>query len=504
MNVLVATATGMAFGLAALRWLRVSQREHYIVGWCTRFAARWWTSRWENVVGGIAAVVSAVAAMARPPAGFVTAALAAAGPIGLGLRGRTSPLRWTPRLYRLASMTAIVYAACTLVGFVAGVGPRAAVVAALLAPILVDVAAALDRPLERRLSEGFVRRARDRLRTVAPTVVAITGSYGKTTTKQYVRHILSGARSVVASPASFNNRLGLARAINDHLTPGTDVFVAEMGAYGEDEIAALTEWIRPDVSVITAVGPMHLERFGSVEAIARAKAEIVDGARAVVINADSPLIHRAVGSLHRDVRVVRCSLEDPKADVYVRTSDGALVVQAGGEPLAEVEGDLFAMNVACAVGVALELDVPREVIARRLAGLPSPGHRRQVAQSPRGVTVIDDTYNANPTGAAAALDLLARAARDGGRRVVVTPGMVELGREQAAHNRAFAERAARTATDVVVVGRTNRRALVAGSTGGPARVEVLNTRDQAVEWIRKNLGSGDAVLYENDLPDHYP
>jgi UDP-N-acetylmuramoyl-tripeptide--D-alanyl-D-alanine ligase len=249
---------------------------------------------------------------------------------------------------------------------------------------------------------------------------------------------------------------------------------------------------------------MHLERFGSLESIARAKAEIVDGAKAVVVNADQPLIRETVARMVADARVVRCSLEDRDADVYVRTAASSMAIHANGKLLAEIDPGGFPMNVACAVAVALEIGLPREIVARRLPGLPTAEHRRQVAHTSRGVTVIDDTYNANPSGASAALELLARTAGDGARRVLVTPGMVELGTEQDRENRAFAEQAARTVTHLVVVGRTNRRALLAGSAGGEVRVEVVEHRDAAVAWVRNNLGSGDAVLYENDLPDHYP
>ena len=503
MNVLVLFASGLAFALAALRWLRVSQREHYIPWSAARFSGRWWSCRPENVVLVVAAAAGTVACWFVPLAGFVTAAAVALGPLGLALRGRTSRLRWTPRLSRLAAATAALYVAsdvaCILTGSVGY-----AVALTLFAPAVVDVAALVLWPVERRVSEGFVRRARERLAAVGPAVVAITGSYGKTTTKEHVRHIVSGARSVVASPASFNNRLGLARAINDHLTPGTEVFVAEMGTYGPGEITEMVNWIRPTVSVFTALGPVHLERFGSLEAIASAKAEIVDGAASVAINADEPLIERAVSRAAGATHVIRCSLVDRAADVHVDAGNGSMAVTADGELLAELDGELFPINVACAVGAALALGLPKEVVARRLSSLPSPGHRRQVAQSARGVTVIDDTYNANPAGAAAALELLARTARDGARRAVITPGMVELGTEQDGANREFAQRAARLATDLVVVGRTNRRALLAGSDGGSARVRVVDHRDQAVAWVRRNLNSGDAVLYENDLPDHYP
>ena len=122
-----------------------------------------------------------------------------------------------------------------------------------------------------------------------------------------------------------------------------------------------------------------------------------------------------------------------------------------------------------------------------------------------GFTILDDTYNSNPAGAEAALHRLGRLARPGGRCVVVTPGMVELGDRQAAANGHFASMAAAQASHLVVVGHTNRPALVAGArAGGGAEVVTVETRPQAVEWVRSHLHEGDAVLYENDLPDHFP
>ena len=157
---------------------------------------------------------------------------------------------------------------------VLGLAAPLAVLAAVIVPVAVDLACAVTSPLERRLSEHFVRQAAERLRRVAPTVVGITGSYGKTSTKGHVAHLLRPARTVVASPASFNNRAGLARAINEHLSDGTEVFVAEMGTYGPGEIAALCRWCPPEIAVITAIGPVHLERFGSEDRIVEAKSEI--------------------------------------------------------------------------------------------------------------------------------------------------------------------------------------------------------------------------------------
>src|ERR1019366_4571845 len=144
----------------------------------------------------------------------------------------------------------------------------------------------LLRPVEARLSKRFVDEASKRLIAVDPKVVAITGSYGKTSTKGYVAHLLSGRFRVLATPRSFNNQAGLARTVNELLLPGTEVFIAEMGTYGVGEIASMVEWVRPDVSVLTAIGPVHLERFETLETTLRAKSEIAEDAEVVVVNID--------------------------------------------------------------------------------------------------------------------------------------------------------------------------------------------------------------------------
>ncbi|HET7488927.1 MAG TPA: UDP-N-acetylmuramoyl-tripeptide--D-alanyl-D-alanine ligase [Acidimicrobiales bacterium] len=499
----VATGAGLAAAaLAGVRWLRVAQREHYLPGSATRFALRWWRLG-ANRVLAVAVVLGIVLSPWSPLSAVVACGAVAAGPFGLSLRGRTSKLAWTRRLRTLAAVWAVLELVIVGVGLAAGAGPTVAVLSAALTPVLVDAALALTAPVERRLVQPFVERATRRLEEIHPTVVAITGSYGKTTTKGYVAHLLSATKSVVATPASFNNRAGLARAVNEHLTPGTEVFVAEMGTYGPGEIAELCSWCPPDVSVITAIGPVHLERMGSEENIAAAKAEILEKAWLAVLNVDYPLLaaladkRAAAGQ-----RVLRCS-GSGEHGADVRVVDGE--VRAGGRALGRLPGPaVHAGNAACAVAVALELGVPDELLAGRLATLPTAEHRLSVATSAKGAQVLDDTYNANPAGAASALAALARHGEPDHRRVVVTPGMVELGSRQHEENARFARAAAGVATHLVVVGHTNRPALLEGAGSGGAEVVAVETREQAVAWVREHLSEGDAVLYENDLPDHFP
>ena len=494
---------GAASVPAGLRWLRIAQREHYLPPAVSRFSVRWWTAGYPNLALAAAAIIAAAAEWWWSGAALVAVAIEGHGPPGLGMRGVTSPLVWTNRLVRVATTTALLMAA--VLAWSAAAGRAGLAAAALVAmPAMVDVALAINLPLERALSNKWVTEAAGRIKRVAPRVVAITGSYGKTSTKLYLAHLLEGRVRVVASPASFNNRLGLARAINERLSPGTEVFIAEMGTYGPGEIAEMCTWIPPEVAVITAIGPVHLERMRTEERILAAKKEILAEDAVAVLGIDHPGLSQLAESESRaGRRVIRCSGAGRPCAVDVDPGSGKVKVE--GRPIGEVDLRIHhPLNVAAAVGAVLALGGNPDEIAPRLGTLPSPDHRLATVVNERGVTVMDDTFNANPEGARAALGRLAERSSPGGKRVVVTPGLVEMGPRRRLENRALGEAAAEAGTHLLVVGRTNRRALLEGARGGEARVLVLDNRLQAVRWARANLERGDTILYENDLPDHYP
>ncbi len=510
----VATAAGaIGFAAALLRWLRVAQREHYLAGSATKFARRWWCSTNANVALISVAAFAAVTAFMWPVAGLVPAAVAVVAPLGLGLRGRTSRLAWTRRLRTSAAVAvAIAIALVLVVGLLLDRVAAVTTATGILAPLVVDAALLLVAPLEQRLARRHTSRAAAMLERISPLVVAITGSYGKTTTKQYARHLMSGTRRVVASPASFNNAPGLSRAITEQLAPGTEVFIAEMGTYGRGEIAALCEWVKPAVGVITAIGPVHLERMKSLDAIVAAKSEIFECVETAILNVDAYGL-QAVADANRlaGKQVLACSAEPESAiddavpvDVRVVRDEGRLLVDAGNGCRAAIESQAQPTNVACAIAIALSVDVPWSDIASRLDDLPRPEHRQELAVAASGVHVIDNTFSSNPASAESSLSLLAFTGDVDARRVVVTPGMVELGRSQYHENERFGSRACLVANDIVVVGRTNRDALLAGAAGGLASVHTVANREEAVAWVRSALGPGDVVLYENDLPDHHP
>ena len=499
----VIVACGLAAIPAGLPWLRTAQREHYLPLSVTRFSLRWGMARVANMGLGTLAAVAAAGEWFWVGPGLLTAAIKAVGPIGLGLRGSTSPLIWTKRLIRAAVTTSVLMGGALVLAAITG----QTVIAAgslMIIPMLVDLALAINSPLERALGEKWVNKATRRLAEVSPRVVAITGSYGKTSTKLYLAHLLAGSWRVVASPASFNNRMGLARAINERLTPGTEVFVAEMGTYGPGEIAELCSWIPPDVAVITAIGPVHLERMRTEDRIIACKSEILTAGATAVIGVDHPGLSRLAETEEQAGRKVkRCSGQGGPCEVGVNPRSGEVNVE--GKLIGKVDLQFHhPLNVAAALGAVIALGIDADEVADRLDSLPFPDHRLATIVNERGVTILDDTFNANPAGARAALQRLAQHSSPGGKKVVVTPGLVEMGPRRRLENRALGEAAAEAATHLLVVGRTNRQALLEGAKGRNAHVLVLENREQAVRWARANLDWGDTILYENDLPDHYP
>ena len=331
-------------------------------------------------------------------------------------------------------------------------------------------------------------------------MIAVTGSWGKTSTKNHIRDLLSGAAAVAASPASFNNTAGLSLTINDHMPDGAEVLVVEMGMYRPGEIKEMCSWVRPDVAVITAVGPMHLERAGSMERIAAAKAEILEQARTAVLWVDDPRLDELSRSAPAPT-VMRVGATGPDLDVEVAEANNEMIVRVGGSEIARLGADagVHPANVGCAVAAALAYGTAPGRIAPRLAALGPPQHRATASRSPAGVLVVDDTFNSNPAGALRAVEDLAR--RAPGRRAVVTPGMVELGSEQRRANAELARAVVASGAELVIVGRTNRRALLEGAGGEAVS---MPDRPAARDWVREHLGEGDGVLWENDLPDHYP
>lgn len=391
-----------------------------------------------------------------------------------------------------------------------------------LTPLILPLANLIMYPVEAGFRTMFIRRARHTLHKAGPVVIGITGSYGKTSTKEYLAHILNGRYRVLATPKSYNTLMGVCLVINSDLASGEtyDYFIVEMGAYVEGEIRRICELTRPQISILTSVGPQHLERFGSIEATARAKYEIIealppDGVG--VFNWDNHYVRTLYEKGYPENRIaVTWENADHATKLHFlarnirQTVDGlefdVIDTQASEQQrfTTHLLGQHNVTNILLAAAVARRLGMSLTEVAVRVASLEPAEHRLQRKVLPGGITVIDDAYSANPVGAQNVLDVLAL--HHNGRRVLITPGIVELGPLQDQENHKLGLRAAQVCTDIVLVGIEQTRPIQKGVREAgfdDDHLWVFDTRDEAIAWFNRELKEGDTVLFLNDLPDTY-
>jgi UDP-N-acetylmuramoyl-tripeptide--D-alanyl-D-alanine ligase len=375
----------------------------------------------------------------------------------------------------------------------AGQAGRAGAVAVLgsrptLLPTVVvkDAQAALQA-----LAAHVVARLRDGL-----TVAGVTGSRGKTSTKDLLAAVLSTAAPAIATIGSLNNELGVPLTML-RADAATRFLVLEMGARRIGDIAALTGLVAPDIAVVTNVGQAHLGHFGSRKAIARAKGELVQGLApggTAVLNADDPRVV-AMRSLtdgpvltsgraeHADVRVTGLAL-----DRLARPSFTLRTAGASASVALPLVGAHQALNASAAAAAGLAAGVPLDVAAAALATASVSKWRLELRGLAGGAVLLNDSFNADPDSARAALDALA--AIEGGRRIAVLGEMLELGDDSEAEHRAVGEYAASRADVVVAVGGAARPI----ADGAGERAVALADNDAAVDWLRGHLAAGEVVL----------
>jgi UDP-N-acetylmuramoyl-tripeptide--D-alanyl-D-alanine ligase len=363
-------------------------------------------------------------------------------------------------------------------------------------PVVVEVADTL------RALQDLARAVR---RASGARVVAITGSAGKTTTKDAIAAVLGARYRVVKNRGNLNNHLGLPISLVE-LRTAPDVAVMELGMNHAGEIRVLVDIARPDVRVWTNVGDAHIGFFGSREAIADAKGEILEQADAdtlLVCNADDPLVMARVAAFpgrivtfgvseRADVRAV--SVEDRG----VAGTEAEVVTPAGALRLTlALPGRGHLLNALAAAAVGVELQVPLADVAHRLARLTAGDHRGAVLTAASGATVIDDSYNSSPSALARSLDVLA-ASRPEGRRIAVLGEMLELGDQTLALHEASGRAAAAAGLDLLIAvgGAPAARLAEAAIAAGLPRAVVTHvaTSAEAAALVGAAAGRGDLIL----------
>lgn len=404
-----------------------------------------------------------------------------------------------------------------------------------LVAINLTIANVLIYPLERTINESYLISARNRIKKLHPKVIAITGSYGKTSTKYILNTILSQKFNVLMTPDSYNTPMGICKVIRGQLEPEHEIFIVEMGAYKRGEIRDLCKLVYPEIGILTAIGAQHLERFKSIDNIASTKYELIESLPQngiAVFNdddeicsslADKTKIKAVRYGIDRNVIAspVEARPEDQggkkKSDDEVKltarniqsTNEGlTFTVESSSGEIEQFKTKLLGRsnvyNILAATAVALECGITLDEVSRATTILEPIPHRLQLIPGAGGVTVIDDGFNANPVGARAALEVLGSFAR--GRKILVTPGLVELGEIEFEQNKIFGAEAAKVSDFVILVGPKRTESILEGlrnSSFPEENITVVESLATATERLQQIVKTGDVVLFENDLPDTY-
>ncbi|MGN1104499.1 MAG: Mur ligase family protein [Candidatus Coproplasma sp.] len=350
---------------------------------------------------------------------------------------------------------------------------------------------------EKPIGAHYIKKAKAKIEESKPLVIGITGSYGKTSAKNILAAMLSVKYQVVTTPASYNTPLGIAKAVNDQTITENCVFIAEMGARNKGDIAKLTSICTPDYALITGVCPQHLESFKSIENVIATKAEIIPATkRTCYIAADAFEKFTDFGG------DIRCC--EGESDVVAGEGGTEFTLTLGGESRRVkccLLGEHSAYNIGLCACLAYELGVSLNDIALTISHLPYVEHRLQLIQS-NGINIIDDGYNSNPVGAKSAVNTLRLFS---GNKIVVTPGLVELGvLEQQANEELGASLVG--LDHVILVGETLVKAVEKGykaNGGDMAKLTQVADLASAQDKLKGILQKGDTVLFLNDLPSQY-
>jgi UDP-N-acetylmuramoyl-tripeptide--D-alanyl-D-alanine ligase len=503
-------AAGAFLWRRGLTYLHIFQQEEYDG---RRFL------RWLLATGSVDRIVTAplaVLGIAELAAGRSWAfQLAAAAALGWGAWRERDPRREAKKklvlTQRARRILGVALALAALPALAAALSLCLVWVLAVQAvPLCLVAANLLLRPVEEAVQQRYLREAQAKLARLKPTVVAVTGSFGKTSVKHILGHVLEIAAPTLITPGSVNTPMGVSRIIRERLEERHRFFVVEMGAYGPGSIARLCRLAPPDLGVITAVGLAHYERFRSLDTVARTKFELAEAAAArggKIVVAEAAMTQapaRDFAARHPEALVlctigaVRQEREGVVAELEWRGARYAL--------RAPLYGLHHGTNIALAFIAAVLLGLSPELALTALRSTPQIPHRLEVKRQAEGWTLIDDSYNANPVGFAGALGVLDLLRGAGGRRVLVTPGMVELGAAHEEEHRRLGALAAQHVDVLLPVCPERIPSFVSGfKDGAPTGAEIVPCRSlaAAMAWLGPRLAAADAVLLENDLPDLY-
>lgn len=378
--------------------------------------------------------------------------------------------------------------------------------------ILIWLANIINIPVEKQVFYHFKRQAVKKLKDMKNMKkIGITGSYGKTSSKNIITDILNVKFNATPTPKSFNTTYGLITSINNHLDKFTDIFVAEMGAFRIGEIKELCDLVKPDYGILTTIGVAHLETFGSRENIQKGKFELIEslGTNGVaILNMDDP--YQQSYKLRNDCRIIWIAVDNDKADVIAKniklTEKGTTfdIKFKGDRELYHFETKLLGKpniyNILAGIAVGRDFGLKINELQAGVKRVNSVEHRLELKKM-GDITVIDDAYNSNPVGSKMALDVLNLMP---GKKIVITPGMVDLGDEEDYYNKEFGKFIAEVADEVILIGKEKTKPIYEGLIEmkfKKEKIHVLNDVKVALNLIHQLKEKETFVLLENDLPD---
>lgn len=381
-----------------------------------------------------------------------------------------------------------------------------------LAPVLVLLANLINKPMELSINNGYIKDAKKILSSCPDLkIIGITGSYGKTSVKYYLTTLLRAKYNVLMTPESYNTPMGVVKTIRGSLKATHEIFVCEMGAKWVGDIKELCDIVHPHHGVITSIGPQHLESFKTLDAVKSTKFELADSlgeSGMLFLNGDDENI-KAHGSNRPFISYsIEGEADYVGYDISVSERGTTFSVKAPDGETEQFSTKLIGrhnvLNIVGAIAISHKMGIALKELkgqVRRLEGVP---HRLQL--SDRGdMTIIDDAYNSNPSGTKAALEALSLF---DGYKILVTPGMVELGAKQNELNREFGSNAAKVCDYVVLVGQKQAVPIKAGlldEAYDERKIFIANTIEEALSHVYaiNSEGKKKIVLLENDLPDNY-
>lgn len=430
------------------------------------------------------------------------------------------PLRYTKRMTRLV----VVYSALVFVLTVVILNISflyipyfkhgAVGLIPMFVPLLVCLAYYITLPFEILHNKKFVKKATAKLDADKNLIkIGITGSYAKTSVKNILSTMLSVKYKVLQTPQSFNTPLGISKTVLENSLESYQIFIAEMGARYVGDIKELCNIVKPNIGIITGLGNQHLLTFGSEDALLNTKGELADYISQtngkMFFNGDCGKCNVLFDKCTAEKEL--CTSFDSSKNLYARkisydNRGVSFEIVYNGKTYKTHAGLLGRHNVSniiLCVSVCLSLGLTIEEILKGIEILvPSP-HRMALVPSNGSLVIIDDAYNGSVEGSKAALEVLANY---DGTKVVITPGLVELGKEQVESNKQLGKMIAETADFVIINGTTNYESLLAGlkeANMPEDRILRAGSLGQATSLLSEITKPGDVVLFENDLPDNY-